>query len=373
MGILDFVKKGAQELFIARPDGEKGNLVYKWPDPTIPWKSQLTVYQDEVALFFRQGQFVGELGPGRHTLDTQNIPFLSSLVDSVTGGNIFQAEVWFVTKREMGGVTFGGRLGEVDDPRSGLTVGTMVHGEFSLQVDKAEKLIAFFGTKSWSRDEEFIGWFKNQFLKVIRDRLAEMLVKQNLPITALTSGAMTEEVEAVVVEGTKPHLERYGIRVVSVGNFVVAIDEDDQNRLEAFRQDEAQINLASRGNMQAYQQFAAAKAMMGAGEGMSKGGGGGGGPMLDGAGLGVGMGMAAMFQKQQQGGQAPSPPAPPTTAPAAGTATCPKCGAVGAAGKFCGDCGTPLAAAEKKAFCGDCGKPMTPGKKFCGECGAAQT
>ena len=54
--------------------------------------------------------------------------------------------------------------------------------------------------------------------------------------------------------------------------------------------------------MQGYQQFAAGKAMMGAGEGMAKGGGdgGGGNPMLGGAGLGVGMGMAPMFQQQNQ-------------------------------------------------------------------------
>ena len=36
MGLFDFVKKGAQEMFIARPDEAKDLLVYKWPDRTIP-------------------------------------------------------------------------------------------------------------------------------------------------------------------------------------------------------------------------------------------------------------------------------------------------------------------------------------------------
>ena len=366
MGILDFVKQGAKELFIARPDDEKDKLVYKWPDPTVPFQSRITVDNDEVALFFRDGQPVGELPPGRHTLSSQNIPFLSSLVDSLTGGNIFQAEIWFVTTREMGGVTFGGRLGEVEDPRSSLNVGTMVHGDFSLQADNPGKVAAFFGMKGWSRDEEFLGWFKGQLLKVIRDRIAELLVKQNLPLTHVTSGAFTEEIEAQVIEGVKRHLEPYGIRAVRLGNFVVAIDEEDERRLEAFSQDRADIKLAESSNMQAYQQFAAAKAMKGVGEGMAKGGSGGGGPMLDGAGLGVGMGMAQMFQQANR----PAPAPAPVAAEPAGTVTCPKCQAKVPPKKFCGECGGPLA--QGKGFCGDCGKPLEPGKKFCGECGAQQ-
>ena len=34
--------------------------------------------------------------------------------------------------------------------------------------------------------------------------------------------------------------------------------------------------------------------------------------------------------------------------------------------KFCGECGSPLAAA-----CPSCGAPNSPGVKFCGECGSA--
>ena len=81
MGILDFVKGGVKEMAIARPDGAKDLWVYKHPDQTIPWKAQLTVDQDEVALFFKNGQFVGSLSAGRHTLDGNNIPFLGQLVD----------------------------------------------------------------------------------------------------------------------------------------------------------------------------------------------------------------------------------------------------------------------------------------------------
>ena len=211
MGLFDFVKKGAQEMFIARPDEAKDLLVYKWPDRTIPMKAQITVGQDECALFYKDGQFVGRLDAGRHTLETQNIPFLSILMDKFTGGNVLMAEVWFIMLREVGGMQFGGRIGDVEDPKSGMAVGTMVHGDFSIQAEDPMKVIAFFGQRSWSSDEEFSGWFKNQLLKVIRDRIAEMMVKQNIPLLNVTSGAFTEEIEQQVIEGTKPHLSPYGM------------------------------------------------------------------------------------------------------------------------------------------------------------------
>ena len=369
MGIFDFVKKGSQELFIARPDEAKGLLVYKHPDPTIPSRAQLTVGQDEIALFYKDGVFVGQVAPGRHTLETQNIPFLDQLVDKFTGGNVFKAEIWFITTREVGGMLFGGRIGDLEDPKSGMAVMTMVHGDFSIKVEDPQKVISFFGQRSWSTDEEFVGWFRNQLLKTIRDRIAELMVKQGTPLLTVTSGALTEEIEQVVIEAVKPHLVDYGMRVVRLGNFIVSIKDEDETQLKTLYKDAATIRMA--GGMQGYQQFAAGKAMMGAGDGMAKGGGdgGGGNPMLGGAGLGVGLGMAQMFQAQGQAAQQ-AQSGSSAGAPAGGMAlvACGKCGAKVAPGKFCAECGANLA--EKKSFCAECGKPMAAGAKFCAECGA---
>jgi len=45
---------------------------------------------------------------------------------------------------------------------------------------------------------------------------------------------------------------------------------------------------------------------------------------------------------------------------------CSNCGAENPPGKrFCGDCGSALA-----AICASCGGPNPPGKQFCGDCGA---
>ena len=373
MGLFDFVKKGAQELFIARPDDAKDLIVYKWPDPTIPMKAQLTVAEDEIAVFYKDGKFVDKVEPGRHTLETSNIPFLSLLIDNFTGGNVLKAEVWFITTREIGGKLFGGPIGDVEDPKSGVPVGLRTRGSYSLKVEDPKKVLDFFGLRSWSTDDEFEGWFKDQVKKTFRDKIAEMLVKQHMPLLDVTSGAYTEEIETTVVEAVKPHLVDYGMRMVRMGDLVIDMKEEDEVKLKSFYTDAAQLRMMG-GNVQNYQAFAAGKAMLGAGEGMAKGGGGGdgGNPMLGGAGMGVGLGMAQMFnqQQQQQHGQVGMQQAPSVPQGQVGQVSCPKCGAKVAPGKFCAECGATLA--DKKQFCSECGKPLAAGAKFCAECGAKQ-
>ncbi len=361
MGVMDFFKRGVGEMMIARPDEAKAQVVWKHPDPTIPLKSQLTVEADEKAVFFKDGRPVKTLEAGRHTLDTANLPFLSNLVDSFTGGNVFIAEVFFVNVREQAGIKFGGRIGNVEDPKSGVPVETMVHGEFAYRVQNPETLIT--GLVGMGRVADGVSpWLKEQVLKVVRDRVAELVVKNKWPLLDVTSGAYTEEIERDVLVGLGDHVKSYGILIARMGNFVVDIDETDAANLKRLYTDAAYLRTV--GGVAGFQQFAAGKAMMGAGEGMAKGGGGGdgGNAMLGGAGLAVGMGMA-----QAMSGAAQRPGAP---APAAALVACGACGASVAPGKFCASCGAKLEAkAAAGAFCAGCGTPLAADARFCGGCG----
>jgi membrane protease subunit (stomatin/prohibitin family) len=370
MGVIDWFKRGVGEMMVARPDDAKPQVVWKHPDPTIPMKSQLTVEADERAVFFRDGKVVAVMEPGRHTLDTSNLPFLSNLVDSFTGGNVFIAEVFFVNVREHAGVKFGGRVGHVEDPKSGVPVETMVHGEFSFRVTDPEKLI--LGLVGMGRAESYMvrSWMKEQVLKVIRDRIAELFVKNKWPLLDVTSGAYTEEIEEAVIAGVGDHVDDYGIEIVRLGNFVTAIDTEDADNLKRLYTDAAYLRTV--GGVERYQQFAAGKAMMGAGEGMAQGGGGGGeggggaGGLLGGAGLGVGFGLAQMLVKDHRGGE--------TLAPAATGVTCPSCSAVVGPGAFCSQCGEELrtkepASSGAQAYCVGCGAPLGADAHFCGQCG----
>ncbi|NBD09088.1 MULTISPECIES: SPFH domain-containing protein [Corallococcus] len=306
MGIFDSIKGEAQRNFIARADSAKGEIVYKYPEKNVRMKTQLTVDADEVALFVKDGKVEGKLGPGRHTLDTNNIPFLSRLLEGFTGGNMFMAEIFFVSNREHTGVKFGGPIGDVRDPETGLGIGTMVYGDFSIRVTEPEKLVVGLVGMGRASNEEFLGWFKGQVLKVTRDRTAELLVKKKWPLLDVTSGAYVEEMEQEILAGLKPHVDGYGLTIVRMGNFVVSIKPEDEVTLKKLSKDVAYSRLAG-----GFQQYAQGQAMLGASEGMAKGGGGSDGAM-QGMGMGMGFGMAQMFANQQ--GHAQQRPAEPAQA-----------------------------------------------------------
>jgi membrane protease subunit (stomatin/prohibitin family) len=368
MGIFDGIKGEARRNFIARADEAKNAIIYRYPENNVRMLTQLTVDADEVALFVKDGKVEGKLGPGRHSLDTSNIPFLSRLLEGFTGGNLFVAEIFFVSLREFAGIKFGGPIGDVRDPETGLGIGTMVYGDFSVRVTDPEKLVVGLVGLRRAENEEFLGWFRSQMLKVTRDRIAELLVKKRWPLLDVTSGAYTEEIESEVIGGVKAHVDDYGLTVVRMGNFHVSIKEEDELTLKKLSKDAAYSRLAG-----GFQQYAQGQAMLGAAEGMAKGGGEGAGGALQGMGMGMGFGMANMFTQQQQaqGGNRPGQPASPPPPPGApGTppvngAFCPHCGA-SAQGKFCSSCGKPLATTAR---CNDCNTELAPGAKFCNGCG----
>lgn len=303
MGIFDSLKSEAQRNFIARADEAKNQIVYKYPERNIRMLTQLTVQADEVALFVKDGVVAGQLGPGRHNLDTNNVPFLSALLEKATGGNLFVAEVYFVSTREFPQVKFGGPIGDTRDPETGLAIGTMVYGDFSMQVTNPEQLLLGMVGLRKVDNEEFIGWFKSQVLKVTRDRIAELLVKKKWPLLDVTSGAYTEEIETEVMAGLGTHTKNYGVAIIRFGNFTISIKPADEATLKKLSKDVAYSRLAG-----GFQQYAQGQAMLGAAEGMAKGGGeggegGGSGQALGGMGMGMGFGMAQMFMNQNQAQQ----------------------------------------------------------------------
>jgi membrane protease subunit (stomatin/prohibitin family) len=373
MGIINFVKGGVKELAIARPDAMKDYWVYKHPDQTIPMKAQLTVDSDETALFFRDGKFVGQFAAGRHTLDTSNIPFLGQLVDKFTGGNVFIAEVFFVNTREHPMNKFGTSVGDVPDPQTGLRVRLMVHGSFSAKVFDPIRFITGLVGQRMVDNSAFLGWFKSQVQKTIKENIASLIVKQNWPLMRVTSGAYTSEIEAETIKEVRQHVDPYGVEIIRFGDFTISMDAKDRDRLDKLVERAAYINMT--GGLQGYQQFAQAEMMMNAGEGMKLHGGGAAGNAMAGAGIGLGFGMAGqmmggmMQPGGMMGGMAQQPQAQTPVQSQMGASqqvTCSSCNTVVNAGKFCASCGKPLAAPGPK-FCSGCGKPVAG--KFCGECG----
>ena len=367
--------------FIAVPDDRKGQIVFKWPDITIRRYTRAIVNADEMAMFVNTGQVVQTLGPGRHQIDANELPGLGMIIDHVSGGNAYRAELYFVGTREYTGFKFGGRVDDVQDPRTGLVVTLRVFGDYALRVADPVRLVTnLTATVDVTDNERIAGWVSDQLLKVLRTHVTTQIIRNGWPILGLM--AYSAEIEQNTIDAGNGQLAAYGIQLTRMGNFDINLSPEDEQQLKQLAKDTSYSQLAG-----GFQNYAAGEMALGAGQGLAKGGAG-----TEGAFLGAGFGLASAFGAQQaqamqaqqaqaqQAQQAeaaqraaaaqqgpPAPPAPAAQQAAAG-AVCASCQASNPAGaKFCMSCGQGLAPAVM--HCTECGTELPGGARFCANCG----
>jgi membrane protease subunit (stomatin/prohibitin family) len=400
--------------FIAVPDDRKGQIVFKWPDITIRRYTRAIVNADEMAMFVNTGQVVQTLGPGRHQIDANELPGLGAIIDHVSGGNAYRAELYFVGTREYTGFKFGGRVDDVQDPRTGLVVTLRVFGDYALRVADPVRLVTnLTSTVDVTDNERVAGWVSDQLLKVLRTHVTTQIIRNGWPILGLM--AYSAEIEQATIDAANGQLNAYGVEMTRMGNFDVNLAPEDEKQLKQLAKDTSYSQLAG-----GFQQYAAGEMALGAGQGMAQGGAG-----TEGAFLGAGFGLASAFGMQQaqavaqqqaaqqaaaqqgmppygpggQGapyGQGPPPPqygqqapygqGPPQQQAAYGQGAPQQQAAYGqgapqqappaqaapaaaqpAAGAVCGSCEAPNLAGAR--FCMSCGQAMAPAVQHCTECG----
>lgn len=337
--------------FIAVPEQRKNQLVYKWPDPSIRRYSRAVVNADETALFVKSGELIATMGPGRHRIDADELPILGALVDTLTGGNFYRAELYFVATREIPGIKFGGRLADIADPVSEQVLTLRAFGEFALSVrDPAVLITTLAGTTDLGNATALHAWAAEFLLKSLKIAVTQGISRGDWPVLGLS--AHLDAIETAVLRQTNATLFDYGLRITRMGNFDITPAPDDADRLKRLAKDVTYIRLTGD-----FQRYAAGELALGAGQGLARGVG-------DTGFLGATMGLSAL---------APHTEARSTPGPAADTAasqTCATCHSTNhATARFCMHCGLELAARH----CGACATPLRSAAKFCDHCGTAAT
>ena len=274
--------------FIAVPDDRKGQIVFKWPDITIRRYTRAIVNADEMAMFVNTGQVVQTLGPGRHQIDANELPGLGMIIDHVSGGNAYRAELYFVGTREYTGFKFGGRVDDVQDPRTGLVVTLRVFGDYALRVADPVRLVTnLTATVDVTDNERIAGWVSDQLLKVLRTHVTTQITRNGWPILGLM--AYSAEIEQNTIDAGNGQLAAYGVQLTRMGNFDINLSPEDEQQLKQLAKDTSYSQLAG-----GFQNYAAGEMALGAGQGLAKGGAG-----TEGAFLGAGFGLASAFGAQQ--------------------------------------------------------------------------
>ena len=219
---------------------EGGNDVFVWKHPCEDFNSltQLIVHESQEAIFFMNGQALDLFGPGRYTLETENIPKIGKFLNRATGGETpFHCEVYFINKTVQMSVKWGtdSKVRYID-PASGLPLELGASGEMNIQVcDGRKLLVKLVGTTNG------VAWGENgiNFTKSLQQSFRPLIsaaVKSHLTTSIKALGINILEVDEHLLELSKnlrseilPGFEEYGLTVPQFYLTTVVLPDDDPN------------------------------------------------------------------------------------------------------------------------------------------------
>ena len=382
---------------VIKYEGDNETFVWKHPDEDFNTETQLIVHESQEAVFYMNGQVLDVFGPGRHTLETQNIPLIRKFYNKAFGNKTpFHCEVYFVNKTEQMAVKWGtDSKVEYMEPTYNFPIQLGASGEMTLRVaDACKLLVKVVGTEGDLTQAALVQKFRAFLMTKFKTYLAGY-IRQNA-INVFQIDEKLSEISADMQEMLTPDFSEYGVSLVHFFVTTIVKPENDStyNRFKEiyFRQYADVAEARIRQNVSIIEQETEKQKMILESEGLAQkrqiegytyaqergfdvaeavaGNEGSAGNM---AGLGVGLGVMAGVGGTVGGlvndsiGNAVA-----GNAAAGEDVACPKCGsALPAGAKFCLECGCKIeAAAKNEIICPHCGKKTAKGK-FCMECGTA--
>jgi membrane protease subunit (stomatin/prohibitin family) len=257
-------------------DDSSDTLVWRferWQD-AIKQGAKLTVREGQVAIFVSEGQLADVFPPGLYSLETRNLPVLTTIRHWDHGFNSpFKAEVYFVSTRRFTDLKWGTRNPiMLRDPEFG-PVRLRAFGTYTLKVADAPLFLReVVGTDGHFTTEEI----SNQLRNLIVAKMAEALATSGVPVLDLA--ASYEKLGRFVTDRTAPLVrESYGIDLLQLLVENVSLPPAVEQALDK------RSSMGVIGDLDRYTRFQAAEAL---------GQGGTDGALGAGIGLGAGMAMA---------------------------------------------------------------------------------
>ncbi len=290
-------------------DDSRDTMVYRFPrhDNEIKYGAKLVVREGQVAIFLNEGRISqpkpetwnvmdfkqGDVfEPGTYTLETKNLPILSTLQGWKYGfDSPFKAEVYFVNTRTFTNQKWGTPNPiMLRDPEFG-PVRLRAFGTYTLKIkDPVRFLREIVGTDGHFTTDGITDELRNMIIT----RFTDVLGESKIPVLDLA--ANHDELGEFVANRIRPEFLEYGLEL---GKFYVSNVSLPPAVQEAM---DKRSSMGVLGDLSKYAQYQAAEAMTKAAENPSGMAGAG---MAMGAGFGMAEQMRQAFNQPQQ--QAPNP------------------------------------------------------------------
>jgi membrane protease subunit (stomatin/prohibitin family) len=180
MGLFDKLKGELIDIIEWNEATDSQQLAYRFPryNNEIKYGAKLVVREGQAAVFVNQGQLADVFQPGTYSLETRNLPILSTLLGWMYGfESPFKAEVYFVSTRRWTDQKWGTQNPiMLRDPEFG-PVRVRAFGTYAVQVgDPATFLKELIGTDPSFETYEITGQVRSLIVSRFTDALAKMQV-----------------------------------------------------------------------------------------------------------------------------------------------------------------------------------------------------
>ncbi len=301
MGLWDKLKGELIDI-VEWVDTSGDTIVYKFEryGNEIKNGAKLVVREGQVAVFVNEGEIADVFSPGTYTLETKNLPILSTLQGWKYGFNSpFKAEVFFVATKTFTNMKWGTpNVVYYADPKYG-DIPLRAFGTFSFKVVDAPKFIrTIVGTLPEVSTEEIVGELRS----IIATNFADALGETELNLTQV-AGRNLKDLSLRLLEILQQDIAIYGLKLVKFLINNINLPEYLEQKL----QEGAAQKMVGANN---YQELKMGEAMGNVGQSGNVSGG------VEGM---MGMAMMQMMMNQNQQRQAPvqgaaAPPPPPVQA-----------------------------------------------------------
>lgn len=197
---------------IIKYEGDNTTFIWKHPCEDFNALTQLIVHESQEAIFMMNGQALDLFGPGRYTLETQNIPLIGKALNIPTGGQTpFHCEVYFINKTEQMAIKWGtDSKVQFMEPTFNFPLAIGASGEMSLRVNDSRKLlIKLVGTEDFLGQAGLTRYFRAFLMTRVKSYIAQVIRQQKINIFEID--AHLNELSAALMKLLQPDFDDYGI------------------------------------------------------------------------------------------------------------------------------------------------------------------
>jgi excisionase family DNA binding protein len=213
MSILNFIKGELIEI-IEWTDDSRDTLSYRFPDDDKEIKNgaQLIVRESQRVQFVAAGRYADIFEPGKHTLSTENIPVLSTILGWKYGFNSpFKCDVYFINTRLFTGNKWGTSNPVMMRDKDFGVVRLRAFGTYDFKIVDPQKFLReVAGTDQNFRLDEFADTMRSRIVSVFTDALA------TASVPALDVASRYAEMGEALLPIINPTMQdKYGLEVTS--------------------------------------------------------------------------------------------------------------------------------------------------------------